>query len=811
MSGIKQRIENQFEKLAHVLYQNPFKVLFISLLFIGFLSFQAGKITIDTSSESMFYPDDPIITEYKAFQDQFGRDEVVFIAAISSDIFKADFLKKLKSFHNNLENEVPHIQKIYSLINAESLRSDEDAPIVEELLSNWPEKESDLTALKKNVLNNPVLKNFVSENSKLTGILIQTGSVEEKHYGEEDLIADLNDETLLDGPEPEKLSFLSEKERREFVDALRGVVKSYHGSDFSVLLTGYPVLLDTFNRIIAKDVVFLGTLGLVVVSFFLWLLFRRISGLVIPAIIICSSLFSTFGVMALFKIPMTLTTSAMPTFILAVGVADAIHILSVFYRHFHNGVNKKDAISFAMAHSGPPVLLTSLTTAAGLISFTFTDLLVITQLGACAAVGVVFAFVYTIVLMPAILALIPIKQKQTRGEEKQTFFVDRALLSIAGFSTGHPLKIVAACLVVSLIAFPFVCKLNFDFNLVDAMADPKTLKELSLLDKELKGTVALEVVADTKKINGISKLGVLNKIENFANKMLNYKDKDLTVGKVTSIGDLVKGINLALNENDYAYYKIPQDQKTLSQEIFLLRSSGLEGLQSFVDGNFSKARITIYTTWADSTVYEDFINVVQQQLTELFQDTADIRITGMMAFFTRALNAAVQSMAEGYMYAFLAITILMVFLVGDVKLGLIVMLPNILPIFLILGVVGYLKIPLDMLTMLIGCIAMGIVVDDTMHFVYNFQMYYGQSKDPYEAVRKTMTSTGRAIFITSIILSSCFYVQLLASTKSTVRFGLLTGTVIILALLSDFFLAPALMVLVKGKQKGKLKQLKICL
>jgi hypothetical protein len=176
-------------------------------------------------------------------------------------------------------------------------------------------------------------------------------------------------------------------------------------------------------------------------------------------------------------------------------------------------------------------------------------------------------------------------------------------------------------------------------------------------------------------------------------------------------------------------------------------------------------------------------------------------VTGIMVIAVRALNAAVQSMAKGYMYAFFAITILMILLVGNVKMGLIIMIPNVLPIFLIMGIIGYLNISLDILTMLIGCIAIGLVVDDTMHFIYNFQKYFNQSGDSRKAVRQTMVSSGRAIFITSIILCSCFSIEVFASLKSMKRFGLLTGATIMFALIADFVLAPALMVLVKGKTK----------
>ncbi len=802
MSVIKKRIEKQFEKSAHVFYRNPFKVLFIALLFIGALCYQIPQITVDTSTEAMLYVDDPIVAEYKAFQKQFGKDEMIFIGIQSSDIFNANFLKKLKSLHSDIENEVPYVRKVSSLINARSISGKEDALIVEELLSDWPKKKIDLSSFKKRVLNNPFLKNLIiSESGRFTGLLVEIGSSEETFHGEEDLIADLTDEIATDEVESGKLEYLNEEDRREVVDTLHQVIYRYKSPDFSIILSGYPVLIDGYNRLVIKDLIFISILGFVVVSFFLWLLFRRLSGIIIPGIIILCSFLSTLGFMAHFNMPITIMTTMLPAFLLAVGVADAVHILSVFYRHYHQGSNKEDAIALAVGHSGLPIVLTTLTTAISLLSFTFTELIVIAQMGVYSAIGIILALVFTIVLIPAILPFFPIKQQQTGGEERQTFFVDRLLLSCADFSTTHPLKILAASLVIFLISIFFVFQLKFGFNIVDLLPDSANIKkDLAIFDRELKGSATLEVVVDTKKVNGIKDPWVLNQIENLSGRIINFKNDYMAVGKIISINDIVKEIHQALNENDSAYYKIPQDQETVSQELFLFQTSGSDELQRIVDSNFSKTRIIIKTTWADATVAEDFMNKVQKQFQDLFQDKADISATGIMAIAVRALNAAVQSMGKGYMYAFLAITILMILLVGNVKMGLIIMIPNVLPIFLIMGIIGYLNIPLDIITMLIGCIAIGLVVDDTMHFIYNFQRYFNQSGDARKAVQQTMVSTGRAIFITSIILCSCFFVEVFASVKSIIRFGLLTGTTILFALIADFILAPALMVLVKKRR-----------
>ncbi len=803
MSDIKDRIEKRFERLARVLYRNPLKVLFACCLFIGSLSYQISNLTINTSTEAMLFKDDPIITEYKAFQEQFGRDEMIIIAIQASDIFCDEFLVKLKSLHHDIKQEVPYIEKISSLINARNVRSKGDLLEIHELFSDWPEKQLDLSLIKDQVLRNPFWVNMlVSQDVRFTAIVVEMGMPTTASYSEEDLISDLSEESFYTEEDAGKLNYLNENERREVVGALKKLTSRYEGPEFKIALSGSPILTDAYNRAVVRDISLLAVVGLLVVGFFLWLLFRRLSGIILPAVVIISSFNCSLGLMAILDMPVTLMTPMLTSLLAAVGVADAIHILSIFYQQFQQGKNKADAIALAVGHSGLPVVLTTLTTAVGLLSFTFAELTVIAQLGVYAAFGVIMALLFTIVLIPPLLALIPVKQKLSGSEKKQTVLMDRILLSFARCSTAHPYKILGGTFAIWLLTLPFIFQINFGFNLADYFPDTGTAKkDLALIDDKLKGAMTLEVIVDTKEADGIKDPELLNKIEILADGVRNMEYAGMHIGKVMSINDIIKEIHRALNGNDQDFYLLPMDKGLVSQEIFLFQNSGARDLQRFVDNLFSKTRITIKTTWADANVFVSFIQDIQKMAKSLFGDRTEIRVTGLMALATRALNAAILSMARGYMYAFLAISLLMILLVWNFKIGLIAMIPNLLPIFLIVGIMGYFGIPFDILTIMIGCVAIGLVVDDTMHFIYNFQKYYERTGDVGKAVGETMLTTGRAMLITSIILCSSFFATMLGSLKSTTTFGCLTGITVILALLADFLVAPALMVLVNRRAK----------
>jgi predicted RND superfamily exporter protein len=205
----------------------------------------------------------------------------------------------------------------------------------------------------------------------------------------------------------------------------------------------------------------------------------------------------------------------------------------------------------------------------------------------------------------------------------------------------------------------------------------------------------------------------------------------------------------------------------------------------------------------DAVICRDFIREIDQKLKSFDFEQATLQVTGLMSLMVRAIIAAIYSMAKSYVIALVVITILMIFLIGDWKLGLLSMIPNLLPIIITMGLMGLSGNPLDLNSIMIGSIALGVVVDDTVHFMYNFQKYYTKSSDPYFAVRETLLGTGRALLITSLVLSTGFFILMLASLNHLIRFGFFTGIAILIALLADFLLVPAMMVLIRRNKKTR--------
>ncbi|MDY6833151.1 MAG: MMPL family transporter [Thermodesulfobacteriota bacterium] len=805
MAGVKDQIERGFEHLARTIYTHRLKVLVFFCVLLGVFFYRIPSITVDTSAEALLDEHDKSRIEYDRFRDQFGQDRFVVITITSDQIFTQSFFERLHTFQTELREQVPYAKDIQSLINARHTWGDNDELIVEDLLEGWPDRIVDFEALKNQVMANPAyLHQFISTDGRTTSVIIEPDVYHTEQMDVLEAFDSFDEEIFVGEEETRQKRYLSDMENEALVEAVREIVAAHHAPDFSLALVGGPVVLEVFNDYTMLDLKKCFLLSFVVILVFLWLLFRRVSGVVLPSIVVQGATFSTLGLLGWSGVPIKMTTTVLPAFLLCVGVADSVHILALFYKEVDRGVSRKDAIGHAVGHSGLAVVLTSLTTAAALLSFSFAELTALGDLGLFAAAGVLLALFYTLFMLPSLVAVVPVRPRSAgRQEQGRPLVMDRILLRTANISIRHPLKIIGISLVLFAVSFYYVFDLRYSDYVVGFFPESMAVrKDIATIDKQLNGSLQLEVIIDTGRENGVYEPRFLNRIDNAAHYLSQYETPEIFVGKIYSLNDLLKEIHQALNENRPEFYAISQDYNTIAQELLLFENAGSDDLEPIVDSLFSKTRVSIKTNWVDSVVLNDFMQETKHYFTTLFGDSARITITGMTALMARTISAALNSMVKSYGLAFVVIAIMMMMLVWDIKTGLFSMIPNIFPIFLSLGIMGFFDVPLDMTSLMIASIAMGLVVDDTVHFVYNFRKYYLRTGDAHEAIRATFLGVGRAMLITSVVLACGFFVLMAATLNHIVRFGFFTGLTILFALLADFLLAPALMIVITGAHKN---------
>jgi len=778
------------------------------LLCTTLLGWQLQHLKFDTSNEGFLHEDDPYLKTYNQFREKFGRDDYLVLAVYSEELFSSAALDKLRALHEDLLGSVPFLEDITSLINVRDVRGEDDTLLVDELLLHSPATPGELAKLRERVLGNPLyINNLVSENGKYTAILLQS-----QVYGGDpdgDLFSGFDEPSEEDesGDSPRQ-RYLSDLENDIFVEAVHEVVTRHQAPSFLISAAGPPVNLHAIKYYMQQDAFTFMKLALLVIGCCLFLMFRRASGVLLPLMLVGLSLVSTVGLMTMLGVSFKLPTTMLPSFILTVGVGASIHVLSLTYQNIRHGKDRHAAIVAAYGHSGLALMMTSLTTSAGLASFSMAKVAPIADLGIFSAIGVGISLIYTFTFLPATLSLLPLKPIVPE-EPIRPGLMDRFLRAVAAFSIRRYRLVLAFAAVMVLLGLAGVSRVLFSHDGLEWLPEELGVRQATqVLDRELKGTVVLEMVLDTGRENGLYDRATLLDIERLMAELVeDYADHEVPIGKALAITTLLKEIHQALHGNDPAFYKIPDNEKLIPQEFLLFTNTGSDDIDNLTDRQYRYARITLKVPWQDALLYIPFIRDVTERFSDTFTkrklaggDPMQVAATGIMSLFGRIIHAAIYSAAQSYAIALVVITFMMIVLIGNLKLGLISMIPNLTPIITVLGLMGWLSINLDMVTMLIASIVIGLAVDDTIHFMYNFKRYYTQTGDLHAAVENTLLTAGRAMLTTSVVLSFGFYIFMFASMNIFFYFGLLAGSAVLLALGADLLLAPALMTLLIHKK-----------
>ena len=788
------KLENLMAKFGSFIHDNPIKVLLVLALLLAFPISHLPQIKMDTSTEGFMHDDDPVLLTYNKFREQFGRDERVVIAIKSDDIFSLDFLKTLRDLHRDIETKVPFVEDVTSLYNVRNTRGDGDKLITDDLLEPFPTTQEQVDSIKQRAMSSHFYKDLlISQDGKMTTILIETDAYShegEKKVSDEDAFdSEFSDEKPTNS---EPKAFLTDAENAKLVNSILEIADEYRAKGLEIFVAGSPYVNHDLKLQMKTDMQKFMRITFVIIMVFLFVIFRRASAIFYPLLVIAFALLTTVGTMAWAGVAFKLPTQIVPSLLLAVSVGATVHILSIFFDRFNESGDKKEALSYTLGHSGLAIAMTSITTAIGVGSFAGSEVAPISDLGIFASLGVMVSLVLTLTLLPALLSLTKLKPKPKKGSQK----IDIIMKRLASIPINHTKSVLVSSFVVVIIALVASTQVDLSHNpLKWFQPDNMTRVSTEVIDGQMNGTVTIEVVVDSGKENGWVDPVRLAKLNEFSTKLESYVDEHTHVGKVVSLATILKETNRALHENQEKFYTIPTDANLVSQELLLFENSGSDDLEDVVDSQFSKARVTIKLPWIDSMKSVSVLNHVREEATATFKDD-NIEVTGMTPLLNNTFFNSINSSVKSYLIASIAITFMMMLILGSVRIGLISMIPNLAPIIAGLLLMYIMKLPLDMFTLLIGSIAIGLAVDDTIHFMHNFKRYYLESGDSAKAIEQTFFTTGKAMVITTIVLSLGFFAYLTANMISVQNFGLLTGSVIIFALLSDLLLAPALMITV---------------
>lgn len=818
-NGLIERMNHGFARLAGFCFDYRWGVAFVCLgIFMG-AGHLAEQIEVDASYETYFYDGDLTYQAYEAYREDFGSDEVSYIGyelpGVEYGPWNVDAMAALVELTEALEDEVPFVYEVTTLANAELTVGTADGIDVSKIKDDWPLSQAELLERRDAYLAKPMLVGgIISEDADFGAIIIDMD------------LSSTDPPEMIQAPEGERIvpddPWHLENLYPQVTDArIEEILARPEYEKFVFHHSGDVPLNAYYNRIILTEPDFLQTVMLLVISVILLLVFRNLVSVVAPALVLYLTITVTIAMMVLIGFKIGLGFSKTPTLLMAIGVAHSVHILSEFSTRLKASGDRRSSLVGTMSLVGVPCLLTSVTTAVGFASMSFVPIKSIAQGAMADSFGVLMAFVFSMTLLMSLLSFDwgwILKRLRGAGEEAPVHAaavgtptsslsgpshpsgtsgatMSRVLDWVTDFNIRYRTPLIAGFGAFMLIFGIGATRVQVDSNWLDDFWDSSPIyKTIVRVDDEMGGATNIIYLFDSGEDDGIKNPAVLREIERVQD---SANQDDWLVRKSYSIVDIVKDLNQAFHGDDPAYYRIPDTREEIAQYLLLYETSGGEEAEEYVSSDYRHANLELRlrigrTAWTEALADRLAADLEAQPL-----EASSVSLTGIGALWLVLMDYIMSSNIQGFTIAFSVITLMMVAIFRSFRIGAISMIPNLAPVLLAMGAMGWFDITLDYNKVSIAAIALGISVDDTIHLMSRFHHEFGVHRDYRKALRAALSDVGRALIITSVALVLGFLVLMFSELRSQGLYGVLLSSALVTALIADFFFMPALVLWLK--------------
>ena len=783
-----ERLSLAFGRIGAWSFDHRWLVLAVCAVLLGVCTLLAMQTRFDSSFEAYFAVGDPTYLDYLQYRDDFGSDEIAFILYEAPDTehgpFDLEVMRKIESLTQALEAEVPFVKEVTSLANVEYIEGVPDGIEIYGLLDEFPQSQDELLEIRDKVLGKPLyVDGIISADARYGAIILEMDRSS----------IDPLEEIRLDPEGGDGLANLYPQASHHVIEAILARA-AYDGIVFYHV--GDVPLNSVFNELVADESSGLALGALLVIALLLFLFFRRPIGVIGPLVVVLLSIVITMAFIALMGWRLDQMFIMLPTLLIAVGVADSVHIVAEFRTYHAESGNRREAAVRTLYLVGTPCLLTSLTTAAGFMSMSIAPIKAVSHFAVYSAIGVIAAFLLTVTLLFVFLSLGRSHSKHEVSErEKQVAKGGRifqaVLAAIARFDIRFSSWIIVIGIGVFVASAIGITRLRVDSNFLnDFSEDVPVRRAVEHVDEIMGGTYSFVYLFDSGEGDGIKDPSFLDELLRFQEETTRRGD---LVKKSYSVTDVIRDLNRAFNEDDPSFYVVPDTRDLIAQYLLLYEMSGGDEIGDYVDGDFSRASLELRLKNSNTSELEALADELQAYLAEHPTAASEVRVTGIGALWLELMSYITQSQIRGFLLAFTVIAAMLCFIFRSVKVGLIAMVPNLAPVVLTLGGMGWFDVHLDYVRLLIASVAIGISVDDTVHHVTRLNLEFRRTGDYEEALFASMSDVGRALVITSIVLVCGFLVFTASELESMRSFGTLLATTVTAALVADFLLMPALM------------------
>jgi len=761
-----------WDYIARKILRNRIFLLILVLLFTLFMSFQWKNMRF-TFTEANLLPDDHEVNiQYKSFLDKFGEEGNLIVLGFKDKKFFTE--KNIKAW----EKFIAEIKKDKAV---ELTLSIEDLKVLSK--DTIAQKFKLVPFINNDSISDAYLK--VKENEFYNNLPFYEGMLFNKESGAVRFAIYLDKKIV------------NTKARKEFIEKYLSdekIASFEKETNLDLRVSGMPYIRTLNAKSIIDEIgLFVGA-ALAITSLLFFFFFRSVRATMISMFVVVIGVMWSFGTLGLLNYEITVLTAIIPPLIIVIGIPNCIFLINKYQQEIKIHGNKAKSLQRVISKVGNATLLTNLTTAAGFATFIFTDSTLLKEFGIVASLNIVFLFFLCLIIIPIVYSYMPMpKEKHLAhlGKNYMASFINW----IENTIKHHRIAVFSTSIGLLVLGIIGIFQIKISGSIIEDM--PKKTgfyTDILFYEKEFDGVMPLEIVIDTKKPKGALKSVTLKRIEELQQTIEEIPE----LSKPVSVVNLVKYAKQAYYNGNPEFYELPTKQ----EEAFILsyiKNSTKKGnenmLKSYVDSTGRYARITTFMRDIGTDKMQKIEERLQDKINHIFpKERYEVSLTGKAYVFEKGTHYLIGNLVQSLLFAIVLIALLMAYMFRSFKMIIVSLLPNILPLVMTAGLMGFFGIPIKPSTILVFSIAFGISVDDTIHFLAKYrQELKANNWKIKKSVYNTVKEAGISMFYTSIVLFFGFSVFTLSSFGGTVALGGLVATTLLFAMLSNLIFLPALL------------------
>ncbi len=766
-----------WDKLSYIIIKFRLPLLIILGLVTVFMAYKAVQVTMSYNLAKVVPKDDPDMIVFEAFKEQFGEDgNIVALAIKDSAVYQVDNFRKFKY----LSDEIATLEGVTEVISL---------PAMQKMMKD--------TKVKKFYLE-PIFPEIPDSQEKLDSML--AFALDQKFYSGQIINPENGAIMILAGIDK---VYANSKKRIQLIDDIHMLGKLFtESTGIDIHYVGLPFVRAVIVVKVKQEMQMFVLLSVLITGLIMLLFFRSKTAVIFPLLIIGVIVIWVLGTIVLMQYKITLLTGVIPSIIVIIGIPNSIYLFNKYHQEYNLHKDKSRAIRKVIQKIGVVTLITNATTAVGFGVLGFTDVSILKEFGIVAAINIMATFVVSIILLPSVFSYLP---PPSWKHLKHLSFkpLDKILtgLDLLVHRYKYPIFFVTGVVIVLALVGLYRVK-AIAFMVDDIPEESQIKKDLYFFENNFSGIMPLEIIIDTGRPKGVHDLKNLTVIDEFEQFLQDQK----YISKPVSVVSFIKAMRQAFYNNNPDWYSLPNKR----DRNFILRYFNKEGeesslLSAFVDSTNQIMRISLKVADIGSDRMDSLINnVIVPKKEEVFKDTKmKATITGTTLLFIKGNNFLISNLKFSFLLAFFIIAIIMGMLFANLRMIIISLIPNIIPLVITAGIMGFAGIPLKPSTAIVFSIAFGISVDYAIHFLakYRQELFSSNFFVPV-AVSKALREIGPSMIYTSVVLFAGFIIFTFSDFGGTVALGFLTSTTLFISLLTNLILLPALLLAFDdGKRK----------